>query len=303
MHLIKLDYPSIKSQKEAFLFYLQRMDIEMIELILENQYSYFEVTKSTFIKKLKLFKSEFEALDGKDELMIIQKDCTSNTYYLYEKNYELEQELIFKEVENKIVNISSQFNDELKKWCPLELHFGLDERVNFQPSIEYLLQLHYCTTAFEEIVSQQLKIIDYDTIENWLNKHQLLYSEVKDEIFMFKLNNFRKLYELLTDLKELMECSFPAKLALDNFDDTREDAIQKWKNDYLTLFAGFVEIFEGFFTQYDKLTYIGKNDVIQLAFFSNVCLLRSQFLDIKKFRDLYYELTNFSSLEFDSDDL
>ena len=73
INFLHMDDSSNKSQKETFLFYLQRMDIEMIELILEDQYSYFEVTKSTFIKKLKLFKSEFEALDGQDELKIIQK--------------------------------------------------------------------------------------------------------------------------------------------------------------------------------------------------------------------------------------
>jgi hypothetical protein len=297
--MVKL--PSFKSQKEAFLFYLHRMDIDMIDLILDDSYSYFDVPKDIFVNKLRYFKSELE-VDLKmytNQITIYQKDQTSNTYFLSVDIYDFEQEITFKEVDNKIVDINSEFNSKIQKWCPLYWHFGLDERVNFQPSIEYLLQLQNCTNAFEEIVNQQVKIIDYDTIEYWLNKHQLLYDQVKNEILMFKFNDFRKLYELLTDLKELMECSFPAKFALDNFDNTSEDAIQKWKNDYLTLFAGFVEIFEGFFTEYDKLTYIGKNNVVQLASFSNVYLLRYDFLDIKKFRDLYFELTNFSSLEHD----
>ncbi len=300
--MVKL--PSFKSQKEAFLFYLHRMDIDMIDLILDDSYSYFDVPKDIFVNKLKYFKSELEVnlKIYSNQITIYQKDQTSNTYFLSIDIYDFEQEITFNEVDNKIVDINSEFNSKLKKWSPLDWHFGLDERVNFHPSVEYLLQLNYCTNAVEEIANQQVKIIDYDTIEYWLNKHQLLYSQVKDEIFMFKLNNFRKLYELLTDLKGLMECSFPAKLALDNFYATNEDAIQKWKNDYLTLFVGFVEIFEGFFTEYDKLTYIGKNDVVQLAFFSNVYLLRDDFLDIKKFRDLYFTLSNFSSLELDTDD-
>ncbi len=297
--------PSFKSQKEAFLFYLNQLDIDMIDLILDDSYSYFDVRKDVFIDKLRYFKYELEAdLEiVPNTITIYQKDHTSNTYFLSVDIYDFEQEITFKEVDNKIVDINSEFNSKLQKSCPLDWHFGLDERINFQPSVEYLLQLNNCTNAFEEVINQQIKIIDHDSIEYWLIKHQQLYKEVKNELLMFKLNDFRKLYELLTDIKQLIECSFPAKLALDNFDDTSEESIQRWKNEYLNLFAGFVEFFEGFFTDYEKVIFIGTNDVIKLAPFSNVYLLRDDFLDIKKFKDLYFELTNFSSLEHNPDNI
>lgn len=293
------------SQKEAFLCYLQQMDIEMIDLILEDSYSYFDVPKNVFIDKLHYFKSEIAADLEKDSriIKIYQKDKTTNTYFLYVETYDFEQEMTFKEVNNKIIDINSKFNSKLQKWSPLDWHFGLDERINFQPSIEYLLQLHNCTNAFEEIVNQQIKILDHDFIEYWLKKHQLLYNQVKNELLMFRLNDFRRLFELLSIIKDLIECSCLAKLAINEFDDSNGETIQKWKNENLTLFVGNVEFFEGFFTDFHKITRIKNNDIIQLANFPNVYLLRNDFLDIKKFRDLHYELTNFSSLEFDNDEI
>jgi hypothetical protein len=301
INLSIINNSSNKSQKEAFLFYLQRMDIEMIDLILENKYSYFEVTKSTFIKKLKLFKSEFEALDDTDELKIIQKDRISNTYYLYEENYELKQEFTFKEVENKIVNISSQFNSELKKWCPLELLFGLDERINFKPTIEYLIELQQCTNALEELVNTNIEILDHDKMGYWINKHKSLYHQLKDKLLMFKFNDFRNLFDLLVDLKKLIECSIVAHIAVEEFDDSTQDKIQKWINDNLSLFISHIECFEGYFKDFEKVTYFGINDIIQLDIFPNIYLLRNDFLDVKKFKDLFLKHSNFSSLEVNDD--
>lgn len=289
------------SQKEAFLFYLQKMDIEMIDLILDDKFSYFDVAKDIFINKLKSFKSELEALGEVDSIQIYQNDTSSNTYYLIVENYDLEQELTFKEVENKIVDINSHFNSQLKKSCPLALHFGLDERINFKPTVEYLLHVQHCTNAFEELVNDSNKILDYDKIEFWISKHKSLYQQVKDDLFMFKFNDFRNLYDLLVDLKELIACSFAAQIAVEEFDDSNEASIQKWKNDHLSLFVGHTEYFEGYFMDFEKVTYSGINDIIQLDLFPNLHLLRDDFLYIKKFNDLYFTLTNFSSLEINDD--
>jgi hypothetical protein len=289
-----------KSQKEAFLFYLQKMDIDMINLVLDDKFSYFDVSKDIFINKLRSFKSELEALGEIDSIQICQKDITSNTYYLCVENYDLEQEFTFKEIDNKIVDMNSHFNSELHKWCPLELHFGLDERINFKPSVEYLIELQHCTNAVEELVNNDIYIIDHEIIEYWINKYESLYHQVKDKLFLFKFNDFRKLFELLKDLKELIECSFVAQIAVNEFNDSNQASIQKWKNDYLTLFVE-VEYFEGYFFDFEKITYSGINDIIQLYLFPNIYLLRNDFLNIKKFKDLYFTLTNFSSLEINND--
>ncbi len=292
---------SNKSQKEAFLFYLKQMDIEMIDLILDDKLSYFDVAKDIFINKLKSFKSELEALGEIDSIQIYQNDTSSNTYYLIVENYDLEQELTFKEVENKIVDINSHFNSQLKKSCPLALHFGLDERINFKPTVDYLLQVQYCTNAFKELVNDSNIILDYDIIEFWISKHKSLYHQVKDDLFMFKFNDFRNIYDLLVDLKELIACSFEAQIAIKEYDDSNESSIQKWKNDHLSLFVGHTEYFEGYFIDFEKVTYSGINDIIQLDLFPNLYLLRDDFLYIKKFNDLYFTLTNFSSLEINDD--
>jgi hypothetical protein len=292
-----------KSQKEAFLFYLQKMDIEMIDLILDDKFSYFDVAKDIFINKLKSFKSELEALGEIDSILIYQNDTSSNTYYLIVENYELEQELTFKEVENKIVDINSHFNSQLKKSCPLALHFGLDERINFKPTVDYLLQVQQCTNAFKELVNDDDKILDYYIIESWMNKHKSLYHQVKDNLFMFKFNDFRNLFDLLVDLNELIGCSFAAQIAVNEFDDSNEASIRKWKNDHISLFVRHTEYFEGYFMDFEKITYSGRNDIIQLDLFPNIYLLRNDFIYIKKFNDLFFTLTNFSSLENNNDDV
>ena len=40
------------TQKESFLQYLQKMDIGMLELILDNSITYFGVSKKIFLEKL-----------------------------------------------------------------------------------------------------------------------------------------------------------------------------------------------------------------------------------------------------------
>jgi hypothetical protein len=303
INLSKTNNSSTKSQKEAFLFYLKRMDIEMINLILDDKYSYFDVTKDIFINKLYSFKSELEALGEIDSIQIFQKDNTSNTYFLCLENYDLQQELTFIELENNIVDINSIFNSELHKWSPLELNFGLDERINFKPSVEYLIQVNHCTIALEEMVNKNIKILDHDTIEYWINKHNSLYEQIKDELLMFKFNDFRKLFELLKDLKALLECSFATKYALMNFDGSNDTSIKKWINDSITLYVSHVEFFEGYFIDFEKVTYLDANETIQLDLYPNIYLLRNDFIDVKKFHDLFLEHSNFSSLEINDDDL
>jgi hypothetical protein len=65
------------TQKEAFLKYLQRMDIEMLDQILDNSIDYFGASKQVFLEKLivisvRLFKGskQFLKKNLKDNIYI-----------------------------------------------------------------------------------------------------------------------------------------------------------------------------------------------------------------------------------------
>ena len=76
-----MDSPNI-TQKEAFLKYLQRMDIEMLEIILDDSIIYFGASKKVFLEKLSYIFNQVKLGGGKGYLRIKQHKKQTDTYYL-----------------------------------------------------------------------------------------------------------------------------------------------------------------------------------------------------------------------------
>ena len=293
---------SNKSQKEAFLFYLQRIDMDMLDIVLEDNISYFGVDKTVFLARLAYIINQLKLAGEETTLNINQKDEFSNTYYLTSNILDFEQEFIIEEKEGCISNISSSLEiksiEELEELHCLEIYFGIDERTNFIPTTEYIIKLHKCRKAFEEIVNDNIQILDNYKISYWIKKHKSLYKEIKNDTLMFRLNDFKNLYFTLKYIKEQLKCSLAAEIAVRSFDDTSYSTIQKWKDYFNRLFFCKLQSFEVGFSILDRT-----NNTLKMNSYPNIIFKGTEFFSIFEFNKLYMKHCDFHPILIDDDDI
>lgn len=289
-----MDIPSI-SQKEAFLFYLQRMDINMLDIILGDNITYFGVTKTVFIERLYYILNQHKLAGEKGFLTINHKVKTSNAYYLSSKILDTEQEFIIEEKEGNITNITSSLvvnsYEELEELHCLELFFGVDERAAFKPTTDYLIKLQRCKNAFEEIVNNKITILDKISISYWVKKHKSLYKEIKNEAFMFKYNDFKNLYFILKFHLRTLKHYKKALKAINTYDNSNSIAIQKWLKENERLFLCKSQSFVSNFKNIDEI-----NKTVKLDTYPSIILKGADFITIIKFNELYLKHCKFNPI-------
>lgn len=290
----------IKSQKEAFLFYLQKMDMVMLDIILPDNITYFGANKTDFLERIVFVLNEIKSAGEKIPLNINQKEEFSNSYYLTSNILDFEQEFIIEEKEGCISNISSSLviktYEELEELHCLEIYFGLDERTNFIPTTEYVIKLHKCRKAFEEIVNDNIQILDNYKISYWIKKHKSLYKEIKNDTLMFRLNDFKNLYLTLKYIKEQLKCSLAAEIAVRSFDDTSYNTIQKWKDNYNRLFFCDLQSFEVGFSILDRI-----NNTLKMNSYPSIIFKGTEFFSIFEFNKLYMKHCDFHPIVDDDE--
>ncbi|MBP6754645.1 MAG: hypothetical protein KA210_00760 [Bacteroidia bacterium] len=289
-------------QKEAFLFYLQRMDIDMLDIVLSDTITYFGVNKTDFLKRLDYIINELKSSGEKTPLNIYQKEEFSTTYYLTSTIFDFEQEFIIEEKEGCISDISSSLklktNEEIDELHCLELFFGIDERIDFKPTTDYVLKLHKCINAFEEIVNDTIQIVDYYKICYWIKKHKSLYKEIKNDTLMFRFNDFRNLFKRLKYFKKHLKHSSSSAKAIRAFDDKNYNSIQKWKDDFNRLFFCRLQSFE-----VGLIKIVGMKNSLKINNYPNVIFKGTDFFSIIDFNELYLKHINIQQLLLDNDQL
>ena len=68
---------NLKTQSEVVIYYIQEMDIDMLELILDNEMKYQELSKDKFIQKLSVIFDTFK-LNKNDKLIKQDGFCNSD---------------------------------------------------------------------------------------------------------------------------------------------------------------------------------------------------------------------------------
>lgn len=281
-----------KTQKEAFLFYLKRMDIEVLDIILTNEITYFGATKPVFLEKLSSIFNEYRLAGQKKHLTIKQKDSQSNTYYVYSNQYQkhFKQEYVIEEKDGFISNIFSNKKLYTYKGFPiltsLELFFSIDQRADFEPSIEYNFALYHCTNAIEEIANNDVQLLNYNRINKWLNKYILLYKAIEKATSLFAFYPFKRLYLNLKNVRTIMDYSKSYELndALNEFDGFDDLKIKAWLQNHLNLFETIPRIYGSNFLVFDD-----NSENVSLKGYPNISFLKKSILKTKVFRDLYWK--------------
>ena len=282
-----MDSPNI-TQKEAFLKYLQRMDIEMLEIILDDSIIYFGASKKVFLEKLSYIFNQVKLGGGKGYLRIKQHKKQTDTYYLLLQIFRYANKFIIEEKEGNIIKIYGTkiktSKDDIENLSPLEIFFGDDEKIEFKPSNEYVMKIYRCTNAYEELVNDKIQILTREDISQWLMKHTLLYEEVKEEYLLFKYNDFRSLFFMFDYLLEELQNYNEVKMALKSFTDSNVNSLHQWLVDYNRLAFCRVLSFESSFSDIDVA-----NKTLKYNYRSNIYFKGDDFLAIVKFNELYHK--------------
>jgi len=299
------------------------MDIDMLELLLDDNKTYQEATKETFLKQLN--KDVFEEFkeNGDTQLEIhygtcgnekCNKGCKGVRFVSpITKNHSA---FIFEGDEDEVKDIyyCSNFNcsyPHYELFYSFPIYIGKDQEANFKPSIEHLLKVQQSDRAYNEIVNEENKILSKEDCLYWLEKHIELhkmlppfYSDYKD------FYNFQFLYDSLTELTACFNYEQEVLLALDKFstiDCCNEEDLLIW-------LTNFEALNDKIFSSYFSYLHIEEAPVRELINLSKKINLKISVADYKniiefckKFDYYYYPLvekyyTYANDEEFNDDD-
>jgi len=230
------------SQKEYFLKYLQEMNLDMLDLVLSDEATYFGAPKSVFMEKLSYIKNQHELSGYKKGFEIRQYKNRKNYYALITPFDTAPNKFFIEEREKKISkiynNVKVTNKEELETLPHFEFFFGNDEKVDFRPTTDYIMTLHNCTIAYEELMNNKTQIITKEFLTNWIHEHALLYEEVDKNYLFFKYNNFRNLYSGLKFIYDHLKYSKEANEALKAFPGScsQKSKLFEWISKYDQLY-------------------------------------------------------------------
>lgn len=279
------------TEKEAFLKCLQHMDVDMLDLILEDSYTYFGASKKVFLAKLYFIFNRYISVGGSSYLEINQHKTHKNWYSLLMPLFNKSYRFIIEENDGKITNINSnkksRSRDAIEGLTLIDLVFGDDEKADFIVSTDYIMTVYNCTSAYEELINEGIQILTSKNVIDWLSKHASLYKAIKDKYLFFRFNDFRILYLMLENIFDQLQYYNVVKKALASFNDSDSVSIQQWLADYDRLYFCKLFSFEYDFSEIDEI-----NKTMKFICFSNLYVKGHDFISIIKFNKLFDKLYN-----------
>lgn len=231
--------------QKIILKYFCEMNIDMLELALDDDTTYQEVTKELFLKKLsRLFDLFKDANDT--SLLPFKGTCTADicnkgcTGFAFVGNASKKHaSFIFEGDETAVTDIyvCNSFKterDDLETEHALSFSFSKDEEANFKPSMEYLLQQHQCDRAWAEIVKVGPSYLYPQDYLNWIEKHRALFQALPDVFSGYDysyFNRFNHLYHVILALESIFYKEPKAQEVLQSFEVLNKDSemdILKW---------------------------------------------------------------------------
>jgi hypothetical protein len=221
---------SPKNQREAFLYYMSKLDAEMVGLVLDDEKTYQEAKKEVFVEKLSNVFLKFSK-EGDTELKVWRGECSCaecnkgcSGYAFIGNCSGAHLDLIVEGNSTHIFDIfyCSAFKTEIPE-VNTGMYFSMvtypDERATFQPTNEYLITLHQCNMACDEIMKAETDVLDLETATYWVEKYASLYEEILIDIHS-KFWTFEDIYSHLKNLLSFLSYSQDAQRAIVFFNKT-----------------------------------------------------------------------------------
>ena len=216
--------------KDLILKYISEMDSEMLSMVLSDDKTYQEATKTVFLEKLEElfveFKENGETLLTPYNGTCGSEDCTNRGCTGYSFVGEASKEsidLIFDESEDIVKDIYncnfmlSEYKD--RENCHSKfLYVSPDEEAKYIPSPDYLYKVQLCQKAIDEISSSDKTYLTKDDYIYWLEKYKGLKDSLKDIHIVFnKTRMFSDIYFSFSEMVEFLEYEADAFKGLQEF--------------------------------------------------------------------------------------
>jgi len=216
------------NKKEAIIKYISEMNTEMLSLILEDDKSYMDVSKQTFINKLEDTFDRLRLEGIKTFTTVVKGHCGGNCNngcggfsFITSNNQSLD--LIFVEENNEIKDIYTCTiflnNEQIENKREIYISFYEDEKVLFKPSARDLALQKQIAKCLEEFSKFKNNLTSIDDFCEWSENCKKLY----DEIDVYERMTYRyvkPLHELVYNnsaIQNLITFHPLAKKAKDDF--------------------------------------------------------------------------------------
>jgi hypothetical protein len=239
------------NKKQLIVSAIEKMDINMLEVLLVDTTTYQHATKETFLSRLDAIFKSFRNVG--DTLLIAysgiccSEDCpnkNSDGYTFIGNNSHSYTSFIFEESENEIIDIRScsslkphQENVEKKNNFYLEIY--RDEEAAFSPSPKLAINLQKFKNAFDEIMKPGEVYLTKEEYTYWLQKHEELFGMFQLPPMLYKpAVNFYRLYSCLKSFlayTAFEQESLKASEAYFNMNTENENEILAWLVKYEAL--------------------------------------------------------------------
>ena len=207
---------------------IKNLDFDLLHVLLDDDRSYMNVTKSLFLETLEEnirqysnLKAYEEALEGtcgicfKDlkGYKFIAKGCPSLSLLFYEENNEVIDLFLCK----NLVTNKNPDNDYI-----ITFSFYDDQEVDFQPSLEHIMNVQHVDNAMDEFYSlKQKNIVSLKDIIHWIQKHKDLIRKLKLDNMTghryLAFNEIRRTYQIISSIEDIYEENELAKQSLANY--------------------------------------------------------------------------------------
>lgn len=186
-----------KSKKELIIESFEKMDSEMLDILLDDDKTYQGATKKVFLEELNVAFSKLKQRG--DTLLIAHKgfcdsfECSysgSKGYSFVGNKSKNHIDLIFEESNNEVKDICHcgifKLNDKrIKIGGLIDIDVRYDEESGIDSNVDSLIIYQKYDIANEELMQYQNTIIDRSIYIPWLEKHAELYKSFDDPIMFF----------------------------------------------------------------------------------------------------------------------
>lgn len=237
------------SKKTLIIQAFSEMNISLLEVLLNDNRTYQNATKETFLEKMNVV---FEQFKQSEDTALLPYDgkcnsdscknmgCTGFTFIGNNSNSFID--LVFDETENDFKDIYCCCNmktrdPDVKKNKGFSFEMGLDEKATYFTTPSKAKAIQDCKTAYNEIVKSKAQVLTKEFLENWLKRNRNLYDSTEDEsneFFVFVYNSidsFRSLFYNVERRIKYIDFVIPAFNAIEEYkkiDASIESILLKW---------------------------------------------------------------------------
>jgi hypothetical protein len=288
------------TKKEAIVKYISEMNADMLSLILDDNKSYMDVPKETFLVKLdKIFKS-LKNQDINEFSKVLKGHCGGDCNngcggYTFLTNDNQSLDIIFEEENGEIKDLytCAIFINEVQIEDKNEIYMSFydDEKTDYVPTSRQLLLQKQIETAFSEFNIFRNNITDLEVFCDWNSQINNLYENIN--IYeRSKLKFIEPLSDLVmqnTYIQELITSYPVAKKAMNEFnsmDSSNESELIEWVLKYETNDLAYAD--------YEKVNNWEQNNLILHSLDTSIVLDCTKYAASLHFSELhqkyYWEL-------------